>query len=46
MGPNKIGQVAKFYSPLTDENPDQLYVLIEIIKDKNRKEHSRTLFVN
>jgi hypothetical protein len=30
MRPNKIGQVAKFHTPLTDENPNQLYVVLEI----------------
>jgi hypothetical protein len=30
MRPNKNGQVAKFHIPLPDENPDQLYVVIEI----------------
>jgi len=36
MRPNKIGQVAKFHSPLPDENPNQLYVLLEIIEDDER----------
>ena len=30
MRPNKNGQVAKFDTPLPDENPDQLYVVLEI----------------
>jgi hypothetical protein len=34
--PNKIGQVAKFHTPLPDENPDQLYVVLEIIEDDER----------
>lgn len=33
MIPNKIGQVAKFHTPLPDEDPNQLYVVLEIIKD-------------
>jgi len=33
MRPNKIGQVAKFHTPLPDENPNQLYVVLEIIED-------------
>jgi hypothetical protein len=36
MKPNKIGQVAKFHTPLPDENPDQLYVVLEIIEDVER----------
>jgi hypothetical protein len=36
MRPNKIGQVAKFHTPLPDENPDQLYVVLEIIEDDER----------
>ena len=30
MIPNKIGQIAKFHTPLPDEDPDQLYVVLEI----------------
>jgi hypothetical protein len=33
MKPEKIGQVARFHTPLPDENPDQLYVVLEIIDD-------------
>lgn len=36
MRPNKIGQVAKFHTPLADENPNQLYVVLEIIEDVER----------
>lgn len=36
MRPDKIGQIAKFQTPLPDENPDQLYVVIEIKKDAER----------
>ncbi len=36
MRPNKIGQVAKFHSPLPEENPNQLYVVLEIIEDDER----------
>lgn len=36
MRPNKIGQVAKFHTPLPDENPDQLYVVLEIIEEDER----------
>jgi hypothetical protein len=36
MRPNKIGQVAKFHTPLPDENPNQLYVVLEIIDDVER----------
>lgn len=36
MRPNKIGQIAKFHTPLPDENPDQLYVVLEIKEDNER----------
>lgn len=36
MKPNKIGQVVKFHSPLPDENPNQLYVVLEIKEDGER----------
>lgn len=36
MRPNKIGQVVKFHTPLPDENPNQLYVVLEIIEDDER----------
>jgi hypothetical protein len=36
MRPNKIGQLAKFRTPLPDENPNQLYVVLEIIEDDER----------
>ena len=36
MRPNKNGQVAKFHTPLPDENPNQLYVVLEIIEDDER----------
>lgn len=36
MKPNKIGQVAKFHTPLPYENPDQLYVVLEIKEDDER----------
>lgn len=36
MKPNKPGQVAKFHTPLPDENPDQLYVVLEIMDDVER----------
>lgn len=36
MRPNKNGQVAKFHTPLPDENPDQLYVVLEIKEDEER----------
>lgn len=36
MKPTKIGQVAKFHTPLSDENPNQLYVVLEIKDDDER----------
>jgi len=36
MRPNKPGQVAKLHTPLPDENPNQLYVVLEIKEDVER----------
>lgn len=36
MKPTKQGQIAKFHTPLPDENPDQLYVILEVIEDDQR----------
>lgn len=33
MKPNKPGQVVKLHTPLPDENPEQLYVVLEIKED-------------
>jgi len=33
MRPNKIGQVAKFHTPLQDENPNQLYLGLGVVED-------------
>jgi len=33
MRPNKIGQVAKFHTPYPDEEPNQLFVMLEVIED-------------
>lgn len=33
MRPSKIGQIARFHTPLPDENPNQFYVVLEIIED-------------
>ncbi|MFZ4400595.1 MAG: hypothetical protein ACOYO1_11215 [Bacteroidales bacterium] len=33
MKPNKEGQVVKFHTPFPDENPDQLYVILELHTD-------------
>jgi len=30
MKPNRQGQIVRFHSPLEDEDPSQLYVVIEI----------------
>jgi hypothetical protein len=34
--PSKNGQIAKFHTPLPEENPDQLYVVLEVIEDDVR----------
>ena len=36
MRPNKKGQIAKFHTPLPDENPEQLYVVLELVEDDDR----------
>ncbi|MFN3794723.1 MAG: hypothetical protein ACK4RX_08655 [Chitinophagaceae bacterium] len=33
MTPTAVGQVVKFHSPLPDEDPKQLYVVLELITD-------------
>lgn len=36
MIPNKQGQIVKFHTPLEGENPEQLYVVLEVIEDDER----------
>ena len=36
MRPTKKGQIAKFHTPLVDEDPNQLYVVLEVIEDNER----------
>ena len=36
MKPTKQGQIAKFHTPLADEDPEQLYVILEVIEDDER----------
>ena len=36
MRPTKKGQIAKFHTPLADEDPNQLYVVLEVIEDDER----------
>jgi transcription antitermination factor NusG len=36
MKPTKQGQIAKFHTPLAFENPEQLYVVLELIEDNER----------
>ena len=36
MKPTKQGQIAKFHTPLADENPEQLYVVLAVIEDDER----------
>ena len=36
MKPRKQGQIAKFHTPLGDEDPEQLYVVLEVIEDDER----------
>ena len=36
MRPTKAGQIAKFHTPLSFEDPNQLYVVMEIKEDNER----------
>lgn len=36
MKPNRRGQVVKFHTPYHDEDPEQLYILLEYIEDGSR----------
>jgi hypothetical protein len=36
MKPSRRGQVVKFHSPYEDEDPEQLYVILEYIEDGYR----------
>ena len=36
MKPTKIGQIAKFHTPLKGEDPEQLYVVLEVIVEDER----------
>jgi len=36
MKPNKTGQIAKFHSPIEGENPEQMYVVLELYEDVER----------
>lgn len=36
MKPIKKGQIVKFHTPLPEENPNQLYVVMEVIGDDER----------
>lgn len=36
MKPTKAGQIARFHTPFPDENPNQLYVVLEVFEDVER----------
>lgn len=36
MKPDRRGQIVKFHTPFEDEDPDQLYVILEYIEDGKR----------
>ena len=36
MQPTMRGQIVKFHTPYEDENPEQLYVVLEFIEDGER----------
>jgi len=33
MKPTKAGQIARFHTPFSDEDPNQLYVVLEVMED-------------
>lgn len=44
MRPNKKGQIAKFHTPLPDEDPNQLYVILDLFEDTdNPRAHIKPL---
>lgn len=36
MKPNKSGQIAKFHTPLEGENPEQIYVVLDVYENFER----------
>ena len=36
MIPNKYGQIVRFHTPLADEDPEQVYVVLEL-KEKGER---------
>lgn len=36
MKPNRRGQIVKFHTPYHDEDPEQIYAIIEYIEDGSR----------
>ncbi|UFK97703.1 hypothetical protein [Kaistella faecalis] len=36
MLPKKEGQIVRFHTPLADEDPDQIYVVLELKEDRER----------
>ncbi|MCT4645793.1 MAG: hypothetical protein N4A74_12470 [Carboxylicivirga sp.] len=36
MKPFKVGQITKFHTPLLDEDPNQIYVVVEIVEEIDR----------
>lgn len=45
MKANKEGQIVKFHTPLENEDPNQLYVVLEIIED-NEKSRAKIQALN
>jgi hypothetical protein len=37
MKPTKEGQIAKFHTPLSRRNPEQQYVVLEVIQDETKR---------
>ncbi|RRB06852.1 hypothetical protein [Larkinella rosea] len=43
MNPNSTGQLVKFPTPYPDENPNHLYVVLEIFEDERPRAHIQAL---
>ena len=47
MKPNKSGQLVKYHTPFPDENPKQVYLLVELYQDVERpRGYMKPLFMS
>lgn len=45
MRPNKSGQIARFHTPYPQEDPNQLYIVLDAFEDTERpRAHIKALF--